>query len=254
MKMKNTIKLISFLAVLAFFASSCNPDEEPEIEQTYGSITIETEHVWAMSMEPFVLNKQFYHPMTEDSLTYTTFKYYVSNVELKNANGTWWKAPESYFLIDLENDEDIQIDNIPSGDYTAIRFLYGVDSARNVSGAQDGALSTANGMFWSWNTGYIMIKAEGTSPDSKDGDFAFHLGGFTGEFAVPLQREFEFGETVATINPEVKPVVHFMANPARLFHSAGSVSDKSKTHMPGETAAQMSRDFYTWTRLDHVHN
>lgn len=252
--MKKTFKLISFLAILAQFASSCNPDEEPQIEPTYGSITIETEHVWAMSMDPFVLNKQYFHPMTSDSLTYTTFKYYVSNIELKNSNGDWWKAPNSYFLIDLENYEDITISNIPSDDYTAIRFLYGVDSTRNVSGAQEGALSTANGMFWSWNTGYIMLKAEGTSPNSKDGDFAFHLGGFEGEHAVPVQREFDFGETVATVNPEVNPVVHFMANPARLFHSAGSVSDKSKIHMPGERAAQMSRDFYTWTRLDHVHN
>jgi NaMN:DMB phosphoribosyltransferase len=60
--------------------------------------------------------------------------------------------------------------------------MIGVDSTHNVSGAQTGALDPANGMFWSWNTGYIMAKMEGTSPQStaNDNSFIFHIGGFSG--------------------------------------------------------------------------
>jgi hypothetical protein len=36
---------------------------------------------------------------------------------------------------------------------TAIKFLLGVDSLKNVSGIQTGALDPAKGMFWTWNTG-----------------------------------------------------------------------------------------------------
>jgi hypothetical protein len=51
-------------------------------------------------------------------------------------------------------------------DITGIRFLLGVDSARNVSGIQTGALDPARGMFWTWNSGYVMAKIEGSSPSA----------------------------------------------------------------------------------------
>jgi hypothetical protein len=65
--------------------------------------------------------------------------------------------------------------NVPAGTYTGMYLTMGVDSARNVSGAQEGALDPANGMFWSWTSGYIMIKAEGLSPQGAGGSFTYHL-------------------------------------------------------------------------------
>jgi hypothetical protein len=61
-----------------------------------------------------------------------------------------------------------------------MEFMIGVDSARNNSGAQTGALDPTNGMFWSWSTGYIMAKFEGTSAQSPAAANAlkFHIGGF----------------------------------------------------------------------------
>jgi len=37
-------------------------------------------------------------------------------------------------------------------------------------------------MFWTWNTGYIMFKIEGTSPQSKvvNNKLEYHIGGFRG--------------------------------------------------------------------------
>ena len=81
----------------------------------------------------------------------------ISNFKLKKSDGTWWIHPESYFLVDLSNDLSTTLDlgSVPSGEYTELSYTIGVDSLRNVSGAQSGALSTTNNMFWSWNTGYI---------------------------------------------------------------------------------------------------
>ena len=58
----------------------------------------------------------------------------------------------------------------------------GVDSTRNVSGAQTGALDPLNDMFWTWNSGYIMAKMEGTSPQSNQAGkrIEYHIGGFSG--------------------------------------------------------------------------
>jgi hypothetical protein len=56
----------------------------------------------------------------------------------------------------------------------------GVDSIRNVSGIQTGALDPLHGMFWTWNSGYIMAKLEGVSESANTAghSFTFHVGGF----------------------------------------------------------------------------
>jgi hypothetical protein len=56
--------------------------------------------------------------------------------------------------------------------------VIGVDSTRNVSGAQTGALDPTNDMFWTWNSGYIFVKMEGTSTSAPSNDLTFHIGGF----------------------------------------------------------------------------
>ena len=84
--------------------------------------------------------------------------------------------------------------SIPAGDYTSLQFLLGVDSLHNVSGAQTDDLDPANDMFWTWNTGYVMAKMEGNSPESKlvNNKFEFHIGGFSGPYNVlkPVQLDF----------------------------------------------------------------
>jgi hypothetical protein len=56
----------------------------------------------------------------------------------------------------------------------------GVDSIRNVSGIQTGALDPLKGMFWTWNSGYVMAKLEGSSESSNSAGnrFTYHIGGF----------------------------------------------------------------------------
>lgn len=113
--------------------------------------------------------------------TISKFKYYVSSIQLKNTRGEFYTNSE-YFLINEEEDKSKSIDlpNLPFGEYDEIRFLIGVDSLHNCSGAQSGALDPINGMFWSWNTGYIFLKLEGNSISCKTPSnlFEFHIGGY----------------------------------------------------------------------------
>ena len=113
--------------------------------------------------------------------TVTKFKYYVSNIQLTNDSGKVFSSDE-YFLI---NEDDVQskgmsIRNIPPGNYKSLTFILGVDSLRNCSGLQEGALDPIKGMFWAWNTGYIFLKLEGASESStaQGGIFEYHIGGF----------------------------------------------------------------------------
>jgi hypothetical protein len=266
--MKNSKLLIMFFALaVVFTTSSCkkegctdetatnyNEDAKkddgsclyPTPLEGVGDVEIKLSHVWAMSEAPFVMNSVLVHPMNGDSLTFTTFKYYISNFKLKNSDGNWWSHPESYFLVDLSNSASttLTLTDVPEGSYTEMSYVLGVDSTRNVSGAQSGALSTANGMFWSWSTGYIMLKAEGTSPDSGTGSFSFHLGGFSGSNNIVTSKTASFGSETLNVTEDKNVQVNLKLNPARLFHTIGSVSGTNTIHMPGTDAKTMATDFY----------
>ena len=222
----------------------------------YGTVDVIFDHKWGMSGADFQMNTDIKHPMTGDTLNFSMFKYYVSNFRLKDTDGNWWSHPESYFLLDLSNGTSASatIENVPVGTYTEMSYMLGVDSARNVSGAQSGALSVTNGMFWSWTTGYIMIKTEGTSPQAGSGSFAFHLGGFEGSNNIVTTKTVDF----SALNLEVKEGgnsdVYMIANCAKLWHSSPSVSTTPMIHMPGTGAVTMASDFYGGFALNYVQN
>jgi hypothetical protein len=254
--MKNFIKVAAFscVAVTSVFLTSCKK-EEKEPEATTGKVEINLEHKWGMSAANFELNTDLTHPMTGDVLNFTTFKYYVSNLKLKKSDGTWYTHPNSYFLVDASDatSTKLTLTSVPVGSYTELSYTMGVDSTRNVSGAQSGALSTSNNMFWSWNSGYIMVKAEGTSSNSSSGSFTFHLGGFSGANNIVTTKSAVFGSDLK-VNGSKSVEVHMTVNPAKLFHTIGSVSGVNMVHMPGANAVTMATDFYGGVAFDHIHN
>lgn len=119
----------------------------------------------------------------------SAFKFYVGRFRLINAESglEYPVADDKYFLVDAADSTTWFVSlAVPSFRYRGISFLIGVDSIRNVSGAQTGALDPANGMFWTWNSGYIMAKLEGHSPLSPliNNKFEYHIGGFQGNNSV----------------------------------------------------------------------
>ncbi len=70
---------------------------------------------------------------------------------------------------------------IPSNlSYSKVKFNIGVDSTTNVSGALGRDLDPTKGMYWTWQSGYINLKLEGTSNlcKTRHNEFQFHLGGY----------------------------------------------------------------------------
>lgn len=180
------------LAVAALgLLSSCKKDGDvtPVTPQQKGTVAVAFENY--AGSQALSLNSTTGFPYTNangDVFKVTMYKYYVSNIRFVRADGTEFAEPESYHLVDAGENSSLNFNmaNVPAGTYTAVKVLLGVDSLRNVSGAQTGALDPAHGMFWTWNSGYIMAKIEGLSPQSAvaDGKITFHLGGFDGAYSV----------------------------------------------------------------------
>jgi hypothetical protein len=189
--MKPIIKTALLLSALSASIISCDKKEDPKPTTTTptdtttkkGEVGIEIDN-YAGTNE-IALNTNYTTPAGDIMLT--KFNYYVSNVKLKRADGAEFIEPESYHFVtaDKKTSGHFHMKNVPAGSYSSVTFMIGVDSARNVSGAQTGALDVANGNFWTWSTGYIMGKIEGTSPQSGDPNkkVMLHVGGFKGEFS-----------------------------------------------------------------------
>ncbi|MFN3952720.1 MAG: MbnP family protein [Thermaurantimonas sp.] len=251
------MKKIFAFAFSSLFIISCSKDDKVDDNPAdlKGTVEIKFEHVWGPNAAPFALNQELTHPSGQ-KMTFTTLRYYISNIRLKKADGTEWVQPESYYIVDAAQTPEakISIAEVPAGDYVEISFLIGVDSLRNTSGAQVGALSPEHGMFWSWNTGYIFIKAEGNSPDSPTGTFVYHIGGFSGMHNAIRDRTISFNGGRLMVKPNAVPSIHLMVNAARFWHGGVQLSQVHKVHMPGANASMLATNFQGAITFDHLHN
>ncbi len=197
----------------------------PASSTTGLSLSIKINHV--VNGTPLVLGATSYTTASSDTFSVNALKYYFTNITLTNQAGEVITLPESYYLIDQGDSTSkiITLQNIPEGDYASISFMIGVDSHRNTSGAQTGALDPLKGMFWDWNTGYIMAKMEGSSPQSGSTTktLAFHIGGYSGvnsgvrTVSLPLP-------TSAHVHPAHQPKIILSADLAKWFSSVTPIS------------------------------
>jgi len=149
-----------------------------------------------------VLNSAEYTNASGESFNVSQLQYFVSNLKFFCPNGKEFTVnqEDSYFLIQ-ENDpasQKLKL-KVPPGEYNKLTFLVGVDSLRNTmpidkrKGVLDPSNSMDNGMYWSWNSGYIFFKMEGISkaaPEDPTGNrkFRFHIGGFGGYSAPTINN------------------------------------------------------------------
>lgn len=147
--------------------------------------------VFSQSIEIIIQHSVGNNPLKSRSERYTNsigqdfyvskLKYYISNIILEEVTGKNYHVDTS-FLIDESKPESkkIFLGNLSSQKFHSIEFIVGVDSLHNCSGAQSGSLDPLNGMFWTWNSGYIFFKLEGKSSYSNlpDNLIEYHIGGY----------------------------------------------------------------------------
>jgi len=217
MKLYNTV----FFALLVTTVFSCvkKDDAPPAISNTNGEIGFEFTN-YAGNSE-LVLNTGKYVTPGNDTISISKFNYYISNIRFKKSDGTYYAEPNSYHLVqgDVGASKHFHVETMPTGTYVSVTFMIGVDSAKNTSGAQEGALDVLNGMFWDWNTGYIMAKLEGTSPQSPapDKTFQYHIGGFSGTNSALRMVTLDFSGTPLILNTGKESAISIKADALKWF-------------------------------------
>lgn len=166
-----------------------------------------------------------YITANNDTFSVTMLKYYISNIKLKRPDGSYYVEEESYRLIDAAdttNSCKFVLKNVPIENYIAMEFTIGVDSARNCSGAQTGALSPLNDMFWSWNQGYIFYKFEGFTsavPHFGIHNLTFHVGGFIPPFNLIKTVTVPFTSTALNVEEDHVSTLFLKANVLEAFRT-----------------------------------
>lgn len=230
------------LLLSAVLFSACKKKEDPQPKT--GSVSFEFDNI--MNGRTINLNSDWYLNDNYDSFQVTKLSYYISNIKFHDRNGNVYAVPESYHLLQQEDPGSLSftLDNIAAGTYTSISFLIGVDSIRNVSGAQTGALDPVHGMFWDWNTGYIMAKFEGNSPQSsQNGKLIYHIGGFSGEFNpikqvnLSLPMDMVISDNVGMISIETD-LAEWFRDPYLI-----DFSKLSTIHMPNANARKIADNY-----------
>ena len=129
---------------------------------------------------PIELGKKY--PYKNDSVEITTLKFYISGIQFYQDDNLTDETEKKHHLVDIENPPSLFIYHPENKNkkFNRIHFRIGVDSITNVSGAMGGDLDPINGMYWTWQSGYINFKLEGSSKlcPSRKNQFTFHIGGY----------------------------------------------------------------------------
>ncbi|TGE29493.1 hypothetical protein E5K02_08575 [Hymenobacter metallicola] len=245
---------------MAISLTSCEKEssEPTPTVATTGEVDIELDHV--VGANALVLNAATpnYTTPSGDHFSVTTFRYYISNIKLTKEDGTTYVQPNSYYLVDAAKADSklLALKDIPTGDYTSLTFTIGVDSARNMSGVQQGALAPSD-MFWSWDTGYIFMKLEGKSPEAGSGAFLFHVGGFKKpNNAIRTVSPALPAATKILVRADHSPEVHVKVDVLKILTGPTTVrfADFPGAHMPGASAVKLADNYAAGMfRIDHVH-
>ncbi|MEO6303308.1 MAG: MbnP family protein, partial [Bacteroidia bacterium] len=261
------IKTFITLSLTTLLFLSCKKDQkiEPVVDpktETPVSANSKTNAVFNFSALadnlPLIPNSTWYVNTNGDNYTVTRFNYYISNIKVKRDDDSVFSEVESYHVIKhLEGARSFTVSGLPEGSYNQIEFTIGVDSIRNVSGAQTGDLCPDSLMFWGWSTGYIFFKLEGqfqTLNSASGAPYAMHVGGYSGKDNCLRTCTFNLS-TKLSLQKNKQSKVFYDVNINKIFNNT-SVIDLNSYYViasgtQGKALADNYKDMFT---INHVEN
>lgn len=255
--MRNSLRFIAFTLPLFIVFFACDKDKKTVPEPAPDPVVVTPTPVTTGNMKIVFSNEvdgvglefgKSYTNAKGESYTVSKFNYYVSNLVLTKTDNSQVTISNTYHLVKHPDNQSktFVVSGIPSGSYKAATLMLGVDSLRNVSGAQTGALDPANAMFWDWNQGYIFMKLEGTAAAAPGTKFEYHLGGFKGVNKAQRNFSLSFGTEVANVSNSATPTLALSVNVNEVFKDPTllSIADYPAIMSPGTVSMKMIADNY----------
>jgi len=194
--------------------------------------------------EPLVLNDKKYITKTNDTVTITKMKFYLSNIVLELEDGSEYKESNSVHLVDAETLSSLVfvLKNVPDLKIKKIRFAVGIDSKNSISEKFDGDLDPVLGMYWAWNTGYVNMKLEGKSSSCTNvkKEFQFHIGGY-----LPKQNALQEIE----LKIDGKQIINIEVELSKWLDTL-SIKEANSVMTPGIKAMAMARIYKNMFLID----
>lgn len=258
-------KLIFIASAIATLFTSCAKETSFDTATT-GKVKIKFDHI--AHGKNLVLNTELYTNNSNETYTVSMLKYYISNIKLTKLNGEVYEVPQkdSYFLIDESKIESLQptID-APEGEYSALEFNLGIDSNTNVQPLEGriGVLDIANNeMYWSWNSGYIFFKMEGSSEisTSQDKKFRYHIGLYGGMNSPTVNNnkiiKLDLNAAgTAKVQQNLSADIHLITDVGTLFNGSTKISiATNSTVMVTGPHQEIANNYAKMFTHDHTHN
>lgn len=171
-----------------------------------------------------------------DSIIFSAFKCYISNVTLLQDSKVVYTEKNSFHLLDasVTNGLFFELFTDKNEAFNRVQFTIGIDSATHYQGLKTGCLDPLNGMYWTWNSGYINFKIEGSSnlATSRNKTFQFHIGGFRHPYQTAQTIQLQTNKKNIFIQVELSSLIN-----------ANNLIQIPSIMTPGLQAAQLAKQF-----------
>jgi hypothetical protein len=234
------------LTASAALLSGCQHDSDSQ--PTVGPVSFELNNV--VGTKALALDGTAYATAGGETFTVSTFEYYISNIKLTKSDGTTYAAPNEYHLINAAKpaSTSFTISNVPTGDYTGMSFVVGVDSTTTKGDplALPGDLNPANSMYWAWATGHIFLKLEGTvTSASPSKPLTCHIGGYRAPYSAIVTASPSLNGATLPVRADHTPTIHVSADVLKMFNgpTTFTLSNFPTTMMPSAASVQVANNY-----------
>ena len=263
----NLIKIVAIMAIIVTMVS-CSNNQNTDTITGNGKLELEFDNVFGNAN--LILNSQDNVTSQGETLKVSDVKYIVSNIVLTKEDGSTFIYPksESYFIVSEANSASqlLELENIPAGNYTKIKFGIGVDETQYNEGqtVQGDFFAQAQNedMAWTWSAGYKHILFEGmftsttvTTPTI----FMVHTGkSGTNYNYTDVTLNFP---NKALVRTTITPEVHIFTDIAKIIDgsnkiklSDNNVNSMGAMIMSGANLTLVTENVSNMFTVDHVHN
>lgn len=218
--------------------------------------------------QDFIFNTNF-NKFNNESYQLEDLKYIISNIRLKDKNGTEYSYPKNknIFIISEANGNNageikIQLDGVDGGTYNQITFGLGIDQERYKLGAEGQGdfleKAEAEDMLWAWATGYkfTLLNGKCSYDDKIDENLAIHIGSLGTTTDIYSEVTLDLPNSIKVADGK-KPEIHVFADISKLFEGVKLLNftdGYNEVHTNAEKMTDIMDNFKRLFSISHVHN